>query len=326
MGMPNVLTMSGPEHACLRQGIDAEVLPDRVDAYIENLARPIVRQYLDDLKDRGEADLTTELFEPVSVRVIASVVGLDDVPNATLQRWFHAMNGGLQNVANDPEVWAACDRALAEIDETVRPIVERVSAQPDRSMISHLVHGGMEEGRRRSLAEIMPTLRVILLGGLQEPGHGAANAVYGLLANPEQSRAVAESPAGLALRAYDEGLRWIAPIGLTPRVALQDFELAGTLIPKGASVAIMLASANRDETRFDDPESFNIDRPRKQHAAFGYRPHFCSGHYLSRAAGRIALEETYRMLPNLRLDGTKPVNIKGWRFRGVMNLPARWDA
>ncbi len=326
MGMPNILSLSGPEHQCLRQGVDADLQPERVNQYIEGLARPIVLDYVKALRARGEGDLTTELFEPISVRVVASVLGLHDVTNATLAQWFHAMNGGLQNVQNDPEVWATCDRAIAEIDDVLRPMVERVTRTPDETMISHIVHGGTAPGYPRTFEAIMPTIRVILLGGLQEPGHGAANAVYGLLTNPEQSKAVAQDPAGLSLRAYDEGLRWIAPIGVTPRVAREDFELADVVIPKGASVAIVLASANRDETRFENGEDFRIDRQLKPHAAFGYRPHFCSGHYLSRAAGRIAIEEAYRALPNLRLDTAKETRIKGWRFRGVINLPAVWDA
>jgi len=174
----------------------------------------------------------------------------------------------------------------------------------------------LPEGEVRSFAEIMPTTRVILLGGLQEPGHGAANATLGLLQDPEQTAAIAADPAGLAQRAYDEGLRWMAPIGITPRLAAEDFELAGTVIPKGASVAIVLASANRDEARFDDAQRFQLDRPRKQHAAFGYRPHFCSGIFLSRAIGRLSLEEAFRSLPNLRLDPDREVVSRGWRFSG----------
>nr|WP_302054123.1 cytochrome P450 [Sphingomonas tagetis] len=133
-------------------------------------------------------------------------------------------------------------------------------------------------------------------------------------------------PSTWALKAYDEGLRWIAPIGVTPRVARQDFEIAGTRVPEGASVAIVLASANRDEGRWENAEAFDMRRKKKANATFGYRPHFCSGHYLSRAAGRIALEEAFARLPGLRIDADKPVNVKGWRFRGVVNLPARWDA
>ncbi|WP_176595369.1 MULTISPECIES: cytochrome P450 [Sphingobium] len=326
-GMPNVLSMSGPEHQALRAGIDYEVQQQRVDGYIEELARPIVKGYIQAIRSRGEADLTQELFEPISVRLIGDLIGLKDVPNEILQSWFHAINGGLQNtVAQDQAVWERCDKAIAEIDQIMGAMYEKVCAKPDSSLFSHVVHGGLPEGQRRSFAEIMPTMRVIILGGLQEPGHGAANAVYGLLGDPEQSALMHAEPAEWALKAYDEGLRWIAPIGVTPRVAYRDFELAGTKIAEGSSVAIVLASANRDETRWEDAEGFDMRRKRKSHAAFGYRPHFCSGHYLSRAAGRIALMETFKSMPNLRLDEDKPVHVKGWRFRGVTNLPARWDA
>lgn len=325
-GMPNVLSMSGPEHQALRAGIDYEVQQERVDGYIEDLARPIALKYIEAIRERGEADLTQELFEPISVRLIGDLIGLQEVSNEKLQGWFHAINGGLQNtVAQDPAVWERCDGAIAEIDEVMERMYEDVCAKPDRSLFSHVVHGGLPEGQRRSFSEIMPTMRVIILGGLQEPGHGAANAVYGMLGDAGQAGLMRADPAAWALKAYDEGLRWIAPIGVTPRVAYKEFQLAGTIVPEGASVAIVLASANRDEARWDNAEAFDMNRKKKSHAAFGYRPHFCSGHYLSRAAGRIALEEAFKRLPGLRLDADKPVNVKGWRFRGVVNLPARWD-
>ncbi|MCP3732597.1 cytochrome P450 [Sphingomonas sp. MG17] len=326
-GIPNVLSMSGPEHQALRAGIDYEVQQQRVDGYIEDLARPIVVKYIDAIRSQGEADLTQQLFEPISVRIVGDLIGLTQIPNETLQSWFHAINGGLQNtVAQDPAVWARCDQAIADIDEVMRAMYEKVCAAPDATLFSHVVYGGLPDGQRRSFEDIMPTMRVIILGGLQEPGHGAANAAYGVLDDKEQSGLMRTEPSTWALKAYDEGLRWIAPIGVTPRVARQDFEIAGTRVPEGASVAIVLASANRDEGRWENAEAFDMRRKKKANATFGYRPHFCSGHYLSRAAGRIALEEAFARLPGLRIDADKPVNVKGWRFRGVVNLPARWDA
>lgn len=324
MGMPNVLSMTGEEHKCLREGIDENLAAEKVDGYVDRLTRPVAQRFIAALQKRGEADLTAELFEPISVRVIGDLIGLVDVDVETLTRWFHALNGGLQH-PNDPAAGAACDRARTEIDAAMRPIIDRVSERADDTLTSHVVHGGMPAGKVRSFDEIMPTMRVILLGGLQEPGHGAANATLGLLQNPDQAVAVAADPATLALRAYDEGLRWIAPIGVTPRLAGEDFELAGTIIPKGASVAIIMASANRDEERFENADAFDLNRKRKPHAAFGYRPHFCSGHYLSRQIGRISLEEAFRSLPNLHLDPGREVVTKGWRFRGVLQLPARWN-
>ncbi len=326
MGMPNVLTMSGEEHKCLRVGIDANLTQERVRSYVEGMTRPVVREYIAAIRDKGEANLTAELFEPISVRVIGDVIGLIDVGNETLVEWFHAMSGGLQNVGNDPVVWERCDRALADISANMEKVYDRALAARNNSLMSHVMYGGMPAGKVRGFDEVMPTMRVIILGGLQEPGHGAANAACGLLINPDQTRAMAADPERGALRAFDEGLRWIAPIGVTPRVAREDVEIAGTRIPAGASVAIVMASANRDEERFDDPDAFQLDRKKKPHVSFGFRPHFCSGHFLSRALGQIALEETFKTLPNLRLDPDKELKAKGWRFRGVTNLPAKWDA
>jgi cytochrome P450 len=326
MGMPNVLTMSGEEHACLREGIDFNLSQERVRTYVERLTRPVVQRFIDGIKAKGEANLTTELFEPISVRCIGDVIGLTETSNDNLVEWFYAMALGLQNVANDPAVWDRLDAALADIDRQLGVLYDEALARPNNTLMSHVMFGGMPEGKARSLREISPTMRVIILGGLQEPGHAAANACAGLLSNPEQASVMAESPDEHAMRAFDEGLRWIAPIGVTPRVSKEDFEIAGTVIPAGSSVAIVMGSANRDETRFENADQFDMFRKKKQHVTFGFRPHFCSGHYLSRAMGEIALQEAFKQLPNLRLDPDQEVKAKGWRFRGVNVLPAKWDA
>jgi cytochrome P450 len=254
------------------------------------------------------------------------VIGLTETPNETLVEWFHAMSAGLQNVAGDPAVWNRLDRALAAIDEQMGTLYERALSKPDHSLMSHVMRGGMPDGQARGYEEIAPTMKVIILGGLQEPGHAAANACAGLLLNPDQAKVVADDPKGHALRAFDEGLRWIAPIGVTPRVTAEDVEVAGTRIPAGSSVAIVMASANRDESRFEEPDRFDMFRKKRPHLAFGFRPHFCSGHALSRALGEIALEEVFAQLPDLRLDESRELQTKGWRFRGVSDLPARWAA
>lgn len=326
MGMPNVLSMTGPEHTLLREGIDENLTAEAVRGYVEALTRPVVRRFLDELKPQGEANLTAELFEPISVRCIGNVIGLTETPIETLVEWFHAMSAGLQNVNEDQAVWERLGRALAEIDGQLGSLYERALAKPNHTLMSHVMYGGLPDGQVRGLDEVLPTMKVIILGGLQEPGHAAANAAAGLLLNPDQARTVAENPKEHALRAFDEGLRWISPIGVTPRVAVEDVVVADTHIPAGSSVAIVMASANRDENRFEDPGRFDLFRRKRPHLSFGFRPHFCSGHALSRAMGEIALEEVFTQLPNLRLGESRELRAKGWRFRGVSDLPATWDA
>ncbi len=331
MGMPNVLTMSGEAHGCLRQGIDQNLTQTAVRSYVEKLTRPVVNEYLAKLRGKGEANLTTELFEPVSVRCVGDLMGYENTSTEDLFEWFYAMVDGLALGAgmphDDPQsVWDRLDRADESILRESRAHYEASLEKPGHSLISHMMHIGVPEGTVRSLDEMMPTIRVMILGGFQEPGHGAANATAGILADPEQARAFAGDPDAHALNAYDEGLRWISPIGVTPRVATEDFELNGVKIPEGSTVAIVMSSANRDEDRFEDPDRFDMFRKKKPHLAFGFRPHFCSGHFLSRAMGEIALAEAFRQLPNLRLDPEKEVKAIGWRFRGVKELHARWDA
>ncbi|OBY26566.1 cytochrome P450 [Leisingera sp. JC1] len=332
MGTPNVLTMSGESHQNLRKGIDAIVDQPHVRGYVDQLTRPVVQRFLDELKPKGEANLTTELFEPISVRCIGDALGFTDTPLENLYEWFYAMADGLALGAGapfpDPQaVWDRLDRTNADINKHFGALYEACLAKPrPQAITNHIIYGGMADGKVRSFEELLPTMRVIFLGGFQEPGHAAANAAAGLLADEGQRNAMLEAPEDLAMKAFDEGLRWIAPIGVTPRVASEDFELNGVRIPAGSTVAIVMASANRDESRFDNPDKFDMFRKKKPHLTFGFRPHFCSGHFLSRAMGEIIMTEVFKQLPNIRLDPEKEVVASGWRFRGVKELHAKWDA
>lgn len=166
----------------------------------------------------------------------------------------------------------------------------------------------------------MPTIKVILLGGMQEPGHGAGSVLAGLLTHPEQMRAVLADPDGLVPKAVDEGLRWIAPIGTQTKQATRAIELGGATIPAGAPVAALVSSANRDESRFPDPDRFDIRRNQGSHAAFGFGHHFCSGRFFAREQMCLAVALLLARFPNMRLaDGDTPV-FRGWEFRAPTAL------
>jgi len=199
-----------------------------VRSYVERLTRPVVQRFIDEIK----ANLTTELFEPISVRCIGDAIGLTETSNDNLVEWFQAMALGLQNVSNDQAVWDRLDAALEDINNQLGALYHAALSKPNNTLMSHVMYGGMQEGKVRSLEEISPTMRVIILGGLQEPGHAAANACAGLLSNPSQGKVMVDDPSKHALRAFDEGLRWIAPIGVTPRVAAVDYEMPGQPSPQ----------------------------------------------------------------------------------------------
>jgi len=155
-----------------------------VRSYVERLTRPVVQRFIDEIK----ANLTTELFEPISVRCIGDAIGLTETSNDNLVEWFQAMALGLQNVSNDQAVWDRLDAALEDINNQLGALYHAALSKPNNTLMSHVMYGGMQEGKVRSLEEISPTMRVIILGGLQEPGHAAANAWLVCFQTPARAR------------------------------------------------------------------------------------------------------------------------------------------
>jgi cytochrome P450 len=292
-----------------------------VAGYIDDLVQPIADAALAALLARDEptADLMTAYFEPISVLSLGAVLGLGHLRAETLQEWFHGLAMGATNFEGDPEKQRINDEMAARIDEALRPLMTALRQSPDGSTIASM----LTVGRLRTIEEVMPSLKVIILGGMQEPGHGAGSCLAGLLADPQQLDLLRREPERWD-DAVHEGLRWVAPIGTQTRQAMADVDLGGTTIPAGAPVGAVVASACRDAALFADPDRFDITRPRRPNAAFGFGPHFCAGHAFARAQERIALCTLVEALPGLALDRRHDVVFRGWEFRAPTSLHATW--
>jgi cytochrome P450 len=318
-GSPTIITVDGQLHQDLRRGLDSKYRPRQVSAYIDGLVRPIAERMAGRLRGRDQAELMAEYFEPISVLSLGSVLGIDDLGEDRLRDWFWRLHQGVINFEGDAEreqIGSACSR---EIDAVLGPVFDRLEAAGDDSTISHLLHSGVPDGGCRARDYVMPTLKVILLGGMQEPGHGAGSTLAALLADPVQLGAVREDPE-LLLAAVEEGLRWMSPIGTQTRQAVGDIELGGAVIPDGAGVGALVSAANRDESKFADPDRFDIFRRRQTNLAFGGGRHFCAGHAFSRAQIRIAIDVLLQRYPELSLDPARPPEFRGWEFRAPRNL------
>ncbi len=330
-GDGNVLSAEGPGHAELRSFIDPNLRRHRVPVYIDDLVRPIARNYLAGLGSKDSVDIVTEYFEPLSVRSLGDYLGFTAVESSTLQRWFHGLGAALVNKGLDedgnflaPEAQAHADIIKAEIRDVVIPICERVARHPDNSGLSHWLHDRMPEGTVRTVEQILPTLYVILLGGMQEPGHGAGNTLYGLFTRPDQFARV-KSDYTLLDAAIHEGLRWISPIGIFTRRVAKETEVGGVRLLEGEIVAGSLASANHDEIQFQNGAEFDLDRVGKPHIAFNVGAHACAGRYFGAAVERIALEELLSAYPNIAPHPEKHARLSGWFFRAVVNLPVQLE-
>jgi cytochrome P450 len=324
-GEPNILSSSGPIHKELRATLNPTMRPKAVEGYIEALVEPIARRALERLLSRGgQGDVMEDYLEPVSVRSLASILGMDDVDDDTLRRWFAGMALGASNFERDPDKQAQCEAVVTELETYLDPIMSRLESEPDDTLISHMLWTGRDDGTPRPRDLVLPSLKVIILGGMQEPGHGAGSVLWCLLRHPTQLAEVRADLEGLLPAAIDEGMRLIAPIHTQERIAIDDTELAGVTIPAGDAVSAVVASANRDETRFARPDAFELHRPRARLGTFGFGTHFCSGHAFARQQERIALRVLLEELPSLALDSDEDTVFSGFEFRAPRRMAVRW--
>ena len=326
-GLPNVMAMSGEEHRQARAPLDARFRPRAVNEYVETLVRPTAVRYIDAVRERGSVDLSGDVLEQISSRAVGDVLGLGDVSDDTLLRWFHGLAAYLVDLGRgDPDIAEHAAVVKAELREYLAGRIDELRTAHDGSTIAHMIHHGMPDGQVRSADEILGTVGTMIVGGFQEPAHGAANTMLGLLGSPEQAAAVAADPERLSHLAVQEGLRWISPFNMTEKLTTADIVIGGKLIPTGTEVALVIGSANRDETRFDDPDTFDLERKRSINYAFGFGSHFCVGHWVARKVAQVSVEELFRRLPGLRLDPDREPFVHGWFVRAAKRLPVVWDA
>ncbi|OYO05291.1 cytochrome P450 [Enemella evansiae] len=325
-GEGNVLSAEGEPHTEQRAFIDPQLRKRKVAGYIDPLVRPTAKRLIAELKDKGRADIIPDYFEPVSVRALGDLLGLESVDSDTLQRWFRVLGECLaaKNVdasgnLTNKDVIARADVVKEEIRGVVLPIIERVTVTPDETSISHWVHDGTDTPR--TAEELWPTMYVFLLGAMQEPGHSAGNTLTGLFTRPEQLAAV-YADRSLLPAAIEEGIRWISPIGALARVCVAPVTVAGKDFAPGDVVFGAMGSANRDETRWEDAESFDLNRPAQPHIGFSAGIHTCAGSHFGKAVAEVALDELLTSFPDLAQDGDAVAH--GWFFRAVQSLPVRW--
>jgi cytochrome P450 len=325
-GDPNVISLRGTEHREMRNALNPPFRPRAVQGYRESHLRTVAADYIEAIRHRGRAEATGEILEPISQRTVGDVLGFTDVDDETLSRWFKLYGAYLVDFGRSEVVAAQGRSAKAEVIAYLERRLPQLVDQPDDSAISHLLHDGLPAGQTRSIQQMIGSIGVLIVGGFQEPAHGIANTLVGLLGRPDQATRVAADPTGWSAKAIDEGLRWLAPFGMTEKVMRTDAELGGLMFPAGTEVALVIGSANRDPEQFPDPDVFDLDRVNKTHVSFGYGTHFCVGHSVARVLGQVVIEEMFTRLPGLRLDPDQAPHVHGWAVRGATSLPVVWDA
>lgn len=276
----------------------------------------IARDYVGRLP-RGEVvDLFAILSGAYAARGLAILLGMEEASDADLLEWSQALIEGAGNFGWRDEPFARSDRANDAIDALLDRIQDRHRAAPNNSAFSVMINADDPI----PMSQIYANIKIAIGGGINEPRDALNTILYGLLTNPDQLAEVKRNDDWD--KAFEEGVRWVAPISASSRLVTEDTEIRGYLIPKGDTVMTIQASANRDEDLFDDGEVFQVYRDKNPHQSFGNGPHFCQGtHVARRAVGKVMLPILFDRFPNMEIPDTDAVIWRGFGFRGAVQIP-----
>jgi cytochrome P450 len=311
--------MDPPKHDRLKMLFQAGFTPKRTAAH-ELAIRKIVSDVLDRLEGRETCDLVADVAQPVVSRVIGSFMGIPEEDDLI---WAALMNsalgagdpdlnpGGVESVAtNDiPEIFERCRRMIADRREN-----------PTDDLTSVLVHAEVD-GQKLEEHEIVMGFFLLVAAGNDSTKATYCSGMRALMQHPDQRRLLLDDPS-LIPSAVEESLRMFPAFSHFRRTATSDAELAGQPIRKGDKVVMWYASSNRDESRHEDPDRFDVTR-NPDHQAFGAGGrHFCLGTALARLELNVLFEETLRRYPAMELAG-KPTMAESAFINQPKTLPVR---
>jgi cytochrome P450 len=313
-----ILGMDDPEHRDHRNLVAHAFREKSLARWEPEFIGPIVDEQIDRFAADGHADLVRQLTFEFPVRVIARLLGLPEEDFPQFHRWGIELIG----LVADIERGLAASESLREYFAGV--VAER-RAHPAEDVISDLIAAEID-GERLSDEAIYSFLRLLLPAGAETTYRSSGNLLFLLLTHPDQLDAV-RADRSLLPQAIEEGLRFEPPLLTINRTTTCEVELSGVTLGPGESITPHLGSANHDETRWEDPERFDIFRTAIPHIAFAHGPHMCLGMHLARLETRVLLNRVFDRLADLRLEpGDSDPHIRGDVFRSPTALPVSFRA
>jgi len=315
----HLLNRDPPDHTRLRKLVTRAFTPSRVEA-LRGRVTSLCEQLLEPGGRHGRMDLVEGYALPLPITIISELLG---VPEAGRRR-FHALSRSVMRIGA-PSRLADVTLTLPDAWRLIRffrRLFAERRARPADDLLSALIQAE-EDGDRLSERELLAMVVLVLLAGYETTVGLIAGGVLALLENPEQRAAFVEG--GVSGRtAIEELLRYTSPVEITmPRIAREEVRIGPVSVGRGEIVAAVLGSANRDESRFREPDRLDLTRDPNPHLGFGNGRHFCLGATLARMEAELALTLLFRRFPEMRL--ARPAATLRWRellpMRSLDELP-----
>lgn len=321
--MHSMMMLDPPEHSRVRKFFRAPFLPRAVAAWRADLER-LCDRLLDAIPRDRVVDLKAAYAHPLPQQAMCRILGVPYEDDEKFLRWGEAIVNVDRSGGASDESLAPSRQANVEFCNYLGELIARRRAEPVDDFLGGLIDPH-EDGDRLSDEELIGNLLLLVIAGHETTANTIVSAVLLLMQHPEQWRRLVADP-GLASAVVEETLRLHGAQRFNaPRVALEDVELGGHVIPKGDRVFFLTQVINRDPGVFIDPATFDIDREPNSHMAFGFGPHVCLGMHLARLEMIVALEALARRCPDLdlavepgELRGVTSPTLLGWE-----SLPVR---
>lgn len=319
----SMIVMDDPRHQRLRSIVSRAFTPKvvaRIEASVRERAHRLVTSLRTDHPD-GQADLVTELAGPLPLQVICDMMG---IPEADHQRIFHWTNVILG--FGDPDLTLDFEEFMQvsmDIGAYATALAEDRRSNHHDDLTTALVEAEVD-GDRLTSQEIASFFILLVVAGNETTRNAISHGVLALSRFPEQRERWWSDFEALTPTAVEEIVRWASPVIYMRRTLTRDFELSGVRMAEGDKVALYYNSANRDESRFDNPWAFDVARNPNPHLGFGGGgAHFCLGANLARREIRVVFDELRREIPDMTVTG-KPARLLSQFIHGIKTLPVSW--
>jgi cytochrome P450 len=289
-----LITLDGPRHSELRAIVNRGFTPRRIEAWNEPISR-LVSQCISKIEQGGSFDVVRDLAIPLPTQIIAQMLGIGTDRVDDFKRWTDSIVSMASGSAKENPLASGALDDMGELIGSMREIVRERMKAPKDDLVSVIVAPG--QGPVLSELDVINFVVLLLAAGNETTTNLIGNATNALLSHPDQLEKVSADPS-LILGMLEEVVRFDPPVQLVYRKSTADTVLGGTDIPAGSIVVPLLASANRDESRFPKADCFDVTRDAKGHVGFGFGVHFCLGASLARLEAKHAMEA---LIPHLGL-------------------------
>lgn len=319
-GAHTMLSMDPPEHTRMRRLVSGTFSRPSVLARMEPIIHPDVERLAAQLAARGEVEFVQEFAGPVSACGIGAFLSLDRSLHSKLKRWAD-VKASVTPVPRSPEHKETVLKTIVEMQRYFAEVIEERRRNPGDDVISMLVQARVA-GQALTDQDLDGFMHLLLAAGLETTTQLLSKSMVMMTERPDLVTRMRSEPEVIS-SFLDEMLRYDPPTHGLYRQAKVDVEIAGTKIPAGSYIVLLLASANRDEAQFERPDEFDVDRVVQGGIAFGHGPHFCIGMGLARLEASLALRSLLSRFSRFERVSAEIEWNHTMTVRGPARLPIR---